>query len=248
MHGQLLFDHWTPPESIWTAWAKPALFAQLSPPATAAPAALPAAPIDWAPPITQRCAIIIDLPAHEPLLLGIALAGKGYQPVPLYNCCIGPRPTLDLTDVVATLEAGCHVLQGLRLPADAPPAFLIDSRRRKGHRPPTPGDYDNRWLVLPQDFPSATFLHTHGIRQVVVVQEAAGQPQEDLAHVLLRWQEAGIKISALDWNPSDQSPRETTITRPWMFRTAWYSFLAMLSFRPNSAGAFGSIVPTPSQG
>jgi hypothetical protein len=248
MYGQLLFDHWTPPGSIWTPWAKPALFAQLSPPMTAAPDPPLTAPTDWAPAAAQSCALIIDLPAHEPLLLGIALAAKGYQPVPLYNTCTGPYPTLDLTDVVATLDAGHHVLQNIELPHDAPPAFLIDSRRRKGHRPPSPGAYDNRWLVLPQDFPSATFLHTHGIRQALLVQESAGQPQEDLAHVLLRWQEGGIKISVLPWRPPGQAPVDTTITRPSHFRAAWYSFLALLHFRPNSAGGFGSVVPTPSQG
>ena len=41
----------------------------------------------------------------------------------------------------------------------APPAFLLDSDRMKAPAP-DPGRFDNRWLVFPQDFPSAAFLRS----------------------------------------------------------------------------------------
>jgi hypothetical protein len=41
-----------------------------------------------------------------------------------------------------------------------------------------------------QDFEGA------GIRRVLLIQDMAGQPAEDLTPVLLRWQEAGISIYA----------------------------------------------------
>ncbi len=59
---------------------------------------------------------------------------------------------------------------------------------------PSPGKFDNRWFTFPQDFPSANLLRARGISAALVIQEKAGQPAEDLSHVLRRWQDAGIEI------------------------------------------------------
>ena len=61
--------------------------------------------------------------------------------------------------------------------------------------PPGPGTFDNRWVVFPQDFPSAAFLRSRGVAEVLLIQ-AGAQPQEDLAHVLLRWQQGGPRNNA----------------------------------------------------
>ena len=109
-----------------------------------------------------------------------------------------------------------------------------------------PGRFDNRWAVFPQDFPSASFLMSNGVRAVVLGQRLADEPQRDLAHVLLRWQEAGIQI-LLGALQRDASPEPIRVSRPGQFRALWYRALVLAGLRRNSAGGFGAVVPVPSQ-
>jgi hypothetical protein len=64
-----------------------------------------------------------------------------------------------------------------------------------------PIQFDNRWIPYPQDFPSGEFFGAHGIRRVVVVQEADGETAEDLYEVLLGWQRLGLAIEKLTDRP-----------------------------------------------
>jgi len=154
--------------------------------------------------------------------------------------------TLEMGPLAAAFEASTSIVKELYLPPNAPPAFLLDERRITGHHMPMPNRFDNRWMVFPQDFPSASFLKEQGITSVVlVVERTTDHPQRDLAHVLRRWQEGGLSIqlkSIIDHEP----PQPITVHLPSRFRILWYRALAMLDFRRNSAGGFGSIVPDPS--
>jgi hypothetical protein len=114
--------------------------------------------------------------------------------------------------------------------------------------PLTPGRFDNRWMVFPQDLPSASFLlsrHLH--RAAVLHRYADGRPSEDLTHVLLRWQEAGLEIVAL--NPGAGGPPQPLhLRKPSRFRRLWYRALAVTRLRRNNAGGFGMVIPAPGQG
>lgn len=115
-----------------------------------------------------------------------------------------------------------------------------------GGADPAPGRFDNRWLVFPQDFPSANFFLSRAIQTLLLVQEK-DQPLADLAHVLLRWQEAGIRL--LLKNPLLPAPvTDLHVHRPSQFRSIWYRVMALAGLRRNSAGGFGSIVPQASSG
>lgn len=117
----------------------------------------------------------------------------------------------------------------------------------KGSAAPSPGRFDNRWLVFPQDFPSATFLQSHRIDSVQLIQPSGDQPQDDLAHVLRRWQEAGLPVKVL--NPGGTAtPRAIEVRRPPRYRALFYRLFAALGLRRNSAGGFGAVVPHPSSG
>lgn len=250
MSPSQLFDIWAPPSALWSRWAKPVPFAELEP--------RPPLPVDVSPMphlaalVRSDTALVIDLPSSESVQAGLTLARQGWQPVPLFNGARGPGFTagstgalLDNSGIIAWLCAGASLLPQLNLPPTAPPAFLLDARRKASSGRAAPGQFDNRWVVFPQDFPSANFLKAHGIAQAMLLQSSAElRPQEDLAHVLLRWQEGGVVLSVASPDQA-RSPAPLLVTRPSRFRSLWYCALTLAGLRRNSAGGFGSIVPHP---
>jgi hypothetical protein len=246
MTREEVFDAWAPADVEWSAWAKPSLFAQW--PDTVTPSA--GAPVDghdylWLPSATGRTAIVVDLPAVESVRAGLALARRGYRPVPLYNTSYGPAPVVEIVPLILELARGAIDLQTRMLPPNAPPAFLLDSNRMQPDVLPSPGKFDNRWIVFPQDFPSATLLRGRGVTDVLLI-HGDGPVQEDLAHVLLRWQQAGIRMTAV--SPADTAVRALTVKPPSWFRRAWYRMITIARLRRNNAGGFGAVIPVRSGG
>jgi len=252
MNPSELFDIWAPPASAWSKWAKPILFAEFS-------AVVPAdVDVDPLPHLVLRAdsntALVVDLPSADSVKAGLASMEVGYRPVPLFNgnrgplgVNIGTTSIVDNEPILAWLLTGASLLAQQDLPWDAPPAFLLDSRRQV-QVTASPGRFDNRWMVFPQDFPSANFLRSKGISQAVLLQEdILRQPREDLAHVLRRWQEAGLSLFVTNLVRTD-APQPLSVGRPSRFRALWYVALAAMGLRRNSAGGFGSIVPQPSSG
>ena len=234
---------WAPDESPWSVWAKPVLFANLVPSPGGA-AGIDAELLGRFPAADGRTALVVDLPGARGTMTGIALAARGYRPVPLYNATSGGNQLVDVTSIAQALARGAEGLRSVSLPADAPPAFLLDADRMKGD--PRPLRFDNRWMVFPQDFPSAAFLVSRGIERVTVIQEGDA-PAEDLAHVLLRWQKAGIAIAhAAPGSPEDERP--IVVKPPSRFRRAWYRAVAIMGLKRNNVGGFGALIPEPSSG
>jgi hypothetical protein len=256
MMGREIYEVWAPASDEWSPWVKPVLFAEID---EAMTESIP----DWLSRESNlRCnvgarrdtAIIVDLPGPQSLLAGFALAKDGYRPVPLYNTTSGRRQRVasekcvlsDVSTLVQMLSGPLPDYVRNTIIGDNPPAFLLDSRRLSGQNRPAPGVYDNRWMVFPQDFPSARFLKARGITQAIIIQEAL-LPAEDLTHVLLRWKEGGIAIYVQDAG-EETSLRLADLRRPPRFRRAIYCALALMGLRRNSAGGFGSVIPVPGQG
>jgi hypothetical protein len=253
LNGSDLFDIWAPPDAVWSRWAKPVLFAGSMLSSPAAPAGPPATAeeTDFSVsrfPASGSMAVVVDLPGARSVSAGVALARDGYRPVPLYNGAAHAGALVNVGPVLQALHDGAGTLLDLRLAPEAPPAFLLDSARQKPKGHAAPGSYDNRWLTFPQDFPSATFLRSRQITRVLLLQEAGNaQPAEDLAHVLLRWQEAGIEM--LLAHPGEgTSPAPLQVAKPSRFRALSYRALALVGLRRNSAGGFGSVIPLASAG
>lgn len=155
---------------------------------------------------------------------------------------------VDVDSILRVLASAAPRLAALPLPVDAPPAFLLDADRRYGHeRFPMPGRFDNRSVSFPTDFPSANLLLTRGIRRAVLVQEAGGPPQPDLAHTLRRWQESGIQIELKSLD-ADGPPVAYTVVKPSGFRSLWHRMLVAAGLRRNPLGGFGGTLPDPSAG
>ena len=243
------FQVWAPDSSVWSQWAKPVLFTQLD--RVPADAALPGdwrnLDVSWSPRPDEHTALVLDLPGGESVLAGLALAKRGFRPVPLFNAVTDPAAVVNVVPLLIGLACGAAELRLIAIPDDAPPAFLLHADRMVQHEWLSPGKFDNRSMVFPQDFPSAQFLETHGIVRVLVVRHAIARPHEDLDHVLLRWQDSGIRLE-LKHPHALEPPVELIVRRPSRFRAFWYRALALVGLRRNSAGGFGSIIPESSGG
>jgi hypothetical protein len=245
-----LFECWVRSASIWSDWAKPVLFAHWNgtePPA----AAMPSAPdVNWGPPADGATAIILDLPGAQGVAMGLALAQRGYQPVPLYNAAPAPAANSAVVDVDAILHAlvvTAPQLSQVQLPPDAPPAFMLDADRRFGAPRPAPGAFDNRSVSFATDFPSANTLLGRGIKTVMLVLEHNVPPQQDLAHTLRLWQKSGIAIEARALSdPSRTLP--LLLRQPTFFGWMGFRLQMLLGLHRNPLGGFGGTLPEASAG
>jgi hypothetical protein len=243
MRREEIFDAWCPATSPWSLWVRPVLFAQMED-QTESAVPQPQPDVSWAPPVAAGWALVLDLPGHEAITTGLSLAAVGYRPVPVLNVCTGPGEVIPLGSTLLALRWGAERLRELTLPPTAPPAFLLDSRRAGVGGPPIPGQFDNRWQVFPQDFPSADALRKGGVQGVLLVQREGRAPRTDLAHVLRRWEEAGLQLHSYDLTDPGK-PQPLSVEQPSYFRAVWYRALAMLGLRRNMRGGFGDTVPRP---
>jgi hypothetical protein len=266
MNREAIYEAWVPPTGAWSLWARPVLFGQMSAPPGPGPG--PALirwawdlfgqtgeaageqpwlnlPTDWAPPPAQNAVLILDLPGAEGVHLGLALAGHGYRPVPLYNGCTGPSELLDQGPILRALRDGAVFLAACALPAAAPPAFLLDSHRQSLPRPLRPGMLDNRWQVFPEDFPSAQLLGQRGVSRVIWI--GHGKPQDDLARVLRVWQEAQVALEAKDLTIAGP-PRPLIMPSPPWWQRWWNRLRSWLGLQGRPRDGFGYTVPARTHG
>ena len=270
MNSESVYLDWAA-DPVWSRWVKPVVFAHLSDRVIArvlTEAAIDpiSADVSGVSRATGTTAIIVDLPGAASVATGLALAELGFRPVPLYNSApvmlsevsvpapmlannemptLGPTATVDMYPIVRLLiqVARGRVLRTIS--PLAPPAFLLDSRRRGIGAAPRPGDFDNRSISLPTDFPSANFMLASRIRDVIVIQEQVGAPQPDLGHTLRRWQDAGIRIMT---SVPGGTPEHVVVERPPRFRHLWYGLLERMRLRQNPLGGYGGFLPVASAG
>jgi hypothetical protein len=236
--SEAAFAAWAPDGVLWSDWAKPAPFVHAGGVLVNDPVddnALPHLPLG----LDSRSAVIVDLPSEESVYAGVALADRGFRPVPLFNGTNGPSPVVDVAPIVEALGRAADRIRARLLAPEAAPAFLLDSRRQSGL--PKPGMYDNRWVVLPQDFPSGTLLASRGILNATLIQRGPGSVPQDLAHVLRRWQDQGIHLHTIDLETGLRS--DIKVARPSWFRLAWYAAIAVMGLRRSNVGGFGSMIP-----
>jgi hypothetical protein len=259
MTPEEVYQIWAPVDSIWSPWAIPVPFAQMVCMDSDAPmdrSDLGEIAGQWE--ASADLAVVVDLPGETSIKLGLALAQRGFRPVPVLDGSPGPglsgwggtsmderSPSMGASGVAVDMRAtlrwlcrGAALLRELPIASNASPAFLLDAYRMAPGQSITAKVFDNRWKTFPQDYPSARFFKERGICRVVLIQELCGQPQEDLSHVLLRWQQAGIRIEVFG-TTLRAGPVQLNVNRPSYFRALWQRALAVLGLRRGSAGGFG---------
>jgi len=233
------FETWAPYGARWTQWAKPVLFSTWPKKSFVQ---FDDFVIGWTDQAERNTMIIVDTESGDSVKEGLAYAKLGYRPVPLYNGVRGEDydNLIDVEDLQNWLFAGAKVLKDLEISRDAPPVFLLDSRRLKA-KTKKRGIFDNRWVVFPQDMPSSNFLKQNGITKIVVRSEHI---QMDLAHILYQYQKDGLLI--LQCKKTSQQPERITVKKPSRFNGIGYRFLVTLGLKRNSTGGFGSFIPEQS--
>ena len=235
------FKIWAPDESIWSLWAKPVLFAKPPPQLFSDVEQKQIPDVGIIPPADASTAIIVDLPDSWGVLVGMMLAGRGYRPVPLYDGVFVPKPVQSAVEVdyiVWELFDKADALMRMHLPANAPPAFLLDSNRMAAGTN-MPGTFDNRWQVFSQNMPSASFMHKNGVRQILLISDTNN---DDLAHILYRYQEGGLNILSYR---AGSTPLPLNVQRPSRFKQLAYRFSVLAGLKRNPTGGFGGMVPVP---
>jgi hypothetical protein len=248
-----VFKIWAPDGVLWTEWVKPVLFAGMADidRYIAEKSELNDVNINWMEAARTDTALILDLPGEEGVAESLLLAEMGYRPVPLYNGVFNKFESAVVVAVrglVRALYDGASTLKTTVIRNDAPPVFMLDSLRMRG-ADKSPGTYDNRWCIFAQDMPSAAFLLKQGIRRVLVRTRRdevnpTARIQDDLTHILRRYQDAGIPILHAD---GKNDIRETVISTPSQFRSLFYRFQVTFGLRRNAAGGFGGRVPDSQQ-
>ena len=254
------FAAWSPDDSVWATWVKPVLFAHMDE-ATLVPANTGTTfEVGWAPAIGEGTAMVLDLPKDEGVWRGMALAGRGYRPVPLYNAIPLPfgvpvfdptsqRPVaaVDVVPIVSALRQGAEQLALLNIPPEAPPVFLLDANRQGTGVRMLPDEFDNRSVCFTTDFPSANYLITHGIKGVLLVQRERVEPQTDLAHALRRWQDAGLPLQRMRIEQPTERARFDVKRPPW-YRAMFQRAVVAFGFKRAPGGGFGAWIPESSAG
>jgi hypothetical protein len=242
--GRECFEAWAG-DHEWSDWTKPTLFAselfpsfakvgQQSLPDTANGALELALRnvVRYRQSDGARACVVADMPGERPLQVGAALTEHGFAPVVLFNGVASARKPIVSND--EPIKALIRYSAALRVVQEPSPAFLLDSRRMQGK--PLPGWYDNRWVTFPQDFPSGGLLRMRGVKRCYLILDPQ-RLSDDLAHVLKRWQDAGIEMySAHDGEP-------IKVQKPPLYRALYYRWSALMGLKPNSFGGFGAPIP-----
>ncbi len=230
MTGKEIYKIWAPPDARWTAWVRPVPFVGISSVSRGGvgPVSLssvgPAAKnhmeaqgsyydagngVLHADGFKTGTAIILDLPGNEAIKAGIALARKGFRPIPLYNGTREQPGAMALVDHHGQERAllwGARELARIKLDKDAPPVFLLDSNRTHRFRMAA-SVFDNSWDLYHQDLPSAAFFVKNGINRIIIKGEKV---QRDIAKILYKFPAEGVAIFHTD---GDESPRKIRIRR-----------------------------------
>lgn len=209
-----IYKIWAPTGKKWVDWVRPVPFAEMEHfhkgYSVSAPAGDVARRAEYVNDAWKDAAIIVDLPGAKSVQEGLALAKKGYRPIPIFNGTAeqrNARATTNNESASLALMEYAQELVKIELPENARPAFLTD-RNRLGRSRVDLGIFDNSWDVYHQDLPTAEYFLANDIRKIVIVGESVAR---DLAKILRPFQKKGIEIFRSN---GFEAPKKVILRKP----------------------------------
>lgn len=189
-----IYKIWAPFGKKWVDWVRPVPFVEMNyytKMYNYSSFMIPT--VNYTDGTSKDTAFLVDLPGMESVQEGLALAGLGFRPIPIFNGTSeqnGARATTDNQSVSQALALGAEKLKEMEIKGDAMPAFLTDRNRLHRYKANV-AVFDNSWDVYHQDLPSAEYLWDNGVRKLVVVSESVAK---DLKKILYVYQKKNIEI------------------------------------------------------
>lgn len=208
MTDKNIFRIWAPLNVKWIDWVRPVPFMGIS--TIELNHSFSVTKVNNLTSSNNDTAIIIDLPNHESVLVGLGYAQLGYRPIPLFNGTNQQKGSMSLVDnsgIQSAMLWGTSVLKEIEINQSAPPVFLLDSNRLLRYKM-SPSVYDNSWDIYDQDIPSGDYFLGNGIKKIVVRGEKV---QRDLQRVLYKLQKKGLDIYITD---GFEEPKKIDIKKP----------------------------------
>ena len=194
MTGRDIFKIWAPAGARWAEWVRPVHFVAIDNVKQVNRVCNFTIPnITYINELKADTAVILDIPGHDGIEEGLALAKLGFRPIPLYNGTNEQQGAMALVDnhtIRIALIWGALELKKLNIADNAPPVFLLDSNRTHRFKMNV-SVFDNSWDLYSQDMPSYDYFLEKGINKIIVKGETI---QKDLAKLLSNYQKKGIKI------------------------------------------------------
>lgn len=190
MKAKEVYLIWAPLKRKWSSWVKPVIFMNIEK-ANLVDFNLPK--INYLNNALSNQALIIDLPNVDSVLEGLSLNKLGFWPVPLYNGTDPQDNAISLVNNNGIKEAlffGSFLLRSNDIDLNAPPAFLVDSKRLLRYKMDI-SLYDNSWDLYGQDLPSPKCFLNQGINKIIVRSDKLNR---DLKVLLYNYQKQGLKI------------------------------------------------------
>ena len=209
-----IYKIWAPTGKKWVDWVRPVPFVEMEHfhkgYGTCEVAGSAARRAEYANETWKDAAFIVDLPGAESVREGIALAKKGYRPVPIFNGTVeqkNSRATTNNESASLALMQYAEELAEIELAEEARPAFLTDRNRLQRYRVDL-GIFDNSWDVYHQDLPTAEYFLANNIRKIVIVGQSVAR---DLAKILRPFQKKGIEIFLCN---GYETPKKVVLRKP----------------------------------
>ncbi len=209
-----IYKIWAPTGKKWVDWVRPVPFAEMEHfdkgYLSCMVSGVDGRRAEYVDEAWKDAAIIVDFPGAKSVQEGIALAKKGYRPIPIFNGTVeqlNARATTNNESASLALMEYAQELAGIELPENARPAFLTD-RNRLGRSRVDLGIFDNSWDVYHQDLPTAEYFLANDIRKIIIVGESVAR---DLAKILRPFQKKGIEIFLSN---GYEAPKKVVLRKP----------------------------------
>lgn len=209
-----IYKIWAPTGKKWVDWVRPVPFAEMEHfdkgYMSGVASGVDDRRVAYVDKTWKDAAIIVDMPGAKSVQEGIALAKKGYRPIPIFNGTVeqlNARATTNNESASLALMQYAQELAKTEIPENARPAFLTD-RNRLGRSRVDLGIFDNSWDVYHQDLPTAEYFLANDIRKIIIVGESVAR---DLAKILRPFQKKGIEIFLSN---GYEAPKKVVLRKP----------------------------------